>query len=157
MYEGFFLQNFNWTRRVEGCDIFSWTEGVRNTFALPESSVWESMCWVWGHLSERAPFPGLLFTRCLWDITYKMLNKAPLSENISYKMVMKKLNRLDLVELVDKLANLIALSTTCCKVAWQLQRKVRWWCYLAADYEPALEKGIMLLKIDCNEPQDNML
>jgi hypothetical protein len=27
------------------------------------------------------------------------------------------------------LADLIALSTTFCKVAWQLQRKVRWWCY----------------------------
>jgi hypothetical protein len=53
-----------------------------------------------------------------------MLNKAPLSENIRYKMVMKELNGLDLVELVDKLANL-ALSTTFCKVAWQLQRKVR--------------------------------
>jgi hypothetical protein len=54
-----------------------------------------------------------------------MLNKAPLSENISYKMVMKELNGLDLVELVDELADLIALSTTFCKVAWQLQSKVR--------------------------------
>jgi hypothetical protein len=40
-------------------------------------------------------------------------------------MVMKELKGLDLVELVDKLADLIGLSTTCCKVGWQLQRKIR--------------------------------
>jgi hypothetical protein len=57
------------------------------------------------------------FTRCLI--------KHPLSENITYKMVMKELKGLDLVELVDKLADLIGLSTTCCKVGWQLQRKIR--------------------------------
>jgi hypothetical protein len=57
-----------------------------------------------------------------------MLNKAPLSENISYKMLMKELNGLDLVELVDKLAILIALSTTFCKVAWlfSTKKKAKW-------------------------------
>jgi hypothetical protein len=59
---------------------------------------------------------------------------------------------------VDELADLIALSTTFCKVAWQLQSKVRWWCYPGCWLRASVrKKRNMLLKIDCHEPQDIML